>query len=120
MKILLSSSGWSKSRIKAYIELNYLTLDFTLDQIRDIYRFNETWQDTVPQALQAYLDAESFDEAIRNAISIGSDIDTLAAIAGSIAEAYYGVPTEMVEGARHYLDKSGRVNSPFLNNQKLL
>src|SRR5699024_5339278 len=79
-------------------------LDFTIDDIRDKYRFDETCQETVPQAIQAFLESTSFEDAIRIAISLGGDSDTLAAITGSIAEAYYGVPDILKEQALSYLD----------------
>ena len=77
---------------------------FTLDNIRKDYYFNETCQETVPQAIQAFVESTSFEDAIRNAISLGGDSDTLACITGSIAEAYYGVPKELREKAETYLD----------------
>ena len=79
-------------------------MNFTLDKIRSKYKFNETCQGTVPQALEAFFESTSFEDAIRNAISIGGDSDTLAAITGSIAEAYYGVPNELRLAAKKYLD----------------
>ena len=57
-------------------------MDFKLDDIRDTYKYNETCQGTVPQAIEAFLESKSFEDAIRNAISIGGDSDTLAAITG--------------------------------------
>ena len=90
--IFLARQEKSKQEIRKYIEENYYKIDFTLDEIRPTYRFNETCQGTVPQAFEAFFEADSFEDTIRNAISIGGDSDTLAAIAGSIAEAYYGVP----------------------------
>ena len=63
-------------------------MDFKLDDIRDSYKYNETCQGTVPQAIEAFLESKNFEDAIRNAISIGGDSDTLAAITGGIAEAY--------------------------------
>ena len=77
---------------------------FTLDNIRKDYYFNETCQETVPQAIQAFVESASFEDAIRNAISLGGDSDTLACITGSIAEAYYGVPKELREKVITYLD----------------
>jgi ADP-ribosylglycohydrolase len=76
----------------------------TLDEIRPTYRFNESCQDTVPQAIIAFLESADFEDAIRNAISLGGDSDTLAAITGSIAEATYGVPEWIREKALEYLD----------------
>lgn len=82
-----------KKRIKEHIEIEYkYDLSRTLDEIRPTYQFNETCQDTVPQAIIAFLESNDFEDAIRNAISLGGDSDTLAAITGSIAEAAYGIP----------------------------
>ena len=77
---------------------------FTLENIGKNYYFNETCQETVPQAIQAFLESTSFEDAIRNAIALGGDSDTLACITGSIAEAYYGVPQVLKEMALLYLD----------------
>jgi ADP-ribosylglycohydrolase len=104
MAIFLAKTGHKKQAIRSYMEASYYRLDFTLDEIRDTYSFNETCQDTVPQAIQAFYESDSFESAIRNAISIGGDSDTLAAITASIAEAYYGVCKSMVEIALGYLD----------------
>ena len=90
--------------IKAYVKKFY-TLDFTLDEIRPTYEFDVTCQGTVPQAMQAFFESESFEDAIRNAISIGGDSDTLAAITGAVAESYYGIPVELKERALSYLDE---------------
>ncbi|MDR0476110.1 MAG: ADP-ribosylglycohydrolase family protein, partial [Treponema sp.] len=79
-----------------------------LDSIRENYQFNETCQETVPQAIVAFLESVSFEDAIRNAISIGGDSDTLAAITGSIAEAYYGVPFDLKCKVQSYLDRELR------------
>ncbi len=87
--IFLAKIGKSKDEIKTYIEENYYHLDFTLDEIRPTYYFNETCQMTVPQAIVAFLESNDFEDAIRNAVSIGGDSDTLAAITGSIAWAFY-------------------------------
>jgi ADP-ribosylglycohydrolase len=79
-------------------------LSRTLDEIRPAYRFNESCQETVPEAIIAFLESADFEDAIRNAISLGGDSDTLAAITGSIAEAAYGVPEEIALRALSYLD----------------
>lgn len=100
----LARTGHDKEQIRKYIEDHYYTLDFTINKIRDTYKFNETCQETVPQAIQAFLESESFEDAIRKAISIGGDSDTIAAITGGIAEAYYGVPDKFVNKALKYLD----------------
>ncbi len=103
--IFLARRGASIEAIRDHVEREYYNLNFTLDGIRDTYRFNETCQETVPQAIEAFLESTSFEDAIRNAISIGGDSDTLAAITGSIAEAFYGVPDELETKALSYLDK---------------
>ncbi len=91
LAIYHSRRGQSKEFIKDLIvrEFEY-DLSMTCDEIRPDYEFNETCQETVPQAFIAFLESESFEDAIRTAISLGGDSDTLAAITGSIAEAYYG------------------------------
>jgi ADP-ribosylglycohydrolase len=95
-----------KRRVKAHIEREYgYDLSRTLDEIRPGYRFNETCQETVPQAIIAFLESTDFEDAIRNAISLGGDSDTLAAITGSIAEAAYGIPQWIVDKAWTYLDE---------------
>lgn len=103
--IFLARSGKNLLEIRDYITKNYYPLNFTLDGIRDSYEFNESCQDTVPQALEAFFESKNFEDAIRNAISIGGDSDTLAAITGGIAEAYYGIPTEIRKHALTFLDE---------------
>jgi ADP-ribosylglycohydrolase len=78
-------------------------LSRTVDEIRPGYRFNESCQRTVPEALVCALTATGFEDAIRNAISIGGDSDTVAAIAGSVAEALFGIPAAIRAKARGYL-----------------
>lgn len=103
--IFLARSGNNLLEIRDYITKNYYPQNFTLDGIRDSYEFNESCQDTVPQALEAFFESKNFEDAIRNAISIGGDSDTLAAITGGIAEAYYGIPTEIRKHALTFLDE---------------
>jgi ADP-ribosylglycohydrolase len=80
-------------------------LSATLDEIRPAYSFNETCQGTVPQALTAFLESTDYEDAVRNAISLGGDADTLACITGGIAEAYYGgVPQDLAMKAKQLLD----------------
>jgi ADP-ribosylglycohydrolase len=95
-----------KLQIKKHIEeMHGYNLSRTLDEIRPTYKFNESCQDTVPQAITAFLESTDFEDAIRNAISLGGDSDTLAAITGSIAEAAYGIPEMIKEKALTYLDE---------------
>lgn len=102
--IYLAKEGKSKDEIRAYIEDKYYDLDFTLDEIRPSYRFDVTCMGSVPQAIECFLEAEDFEDAIRNAISLGGDGDTIAAIAGAIAEAYFGIPDELQEEVLEYMD----------------
>ena len=95
-----------KRRIKEHIENEYgYDLSMSLDEIRKNYEFDETCQGSVPQAIVAFLESTNFEDAIRNAISIGGDSDTIAAITGSIAEAAYGISEDMKEMALSYLDE---------------
>lgn len=102
--VFLAKNKHSKEEIKKYIEDNYYPLNMKLNEIRQRYHFDVTCQGTVPQAIIAFLESESFEDAIRNAVSLGGDSDTLAAITGSIAEAYYGIPKDIQEKAMGYLD----------------
>ena len=102
--VYMARTGSSLLDIQDYINKHYYKIDFKLDDIRDTYEFNETCQDTVPQALEAFFESTGFEDAIRNAISIGGDSDTLAAITGSIAEAYYGIPADIRSHALSFLD----------------
>lgn len=102
--IYMARRCFTKAEIRETIEENYYSLNFTIDEIRDSYQYYVTCQQTVPQAIVAFLESTSFEDAIRNGISLGGDSDTLAAITGSIAEAYYGVPEKLKTKALSYLD----------------
>jgi type I restriction enzyme M protein len=104
ISVFMARQGKTIPEIRKYIDDNYYKLDFTLDEIRDDYHFNETCQETVPQAITAFLESISFEDAIRKAISLGGDSDTIGAITGAIAESYYGVPNNIREKALTYLD----------------
>ena len=94
-----------KNKLKDYIKNKYqYDLDFTLEEIRPIYKFDVSCQGSLPPALVSFLESENFEDAIRNAISIGGDRDTLGAITGSIAEAAYGIPEDIKNKAINYLD----------------
>lgn len=94
--IFLARSGSSKVEIKAYIEEQFgYELSRTCDEIRPTYHHVESCQETVPEAITAFLEGESFEDVIRTAVSLGGDCDTLTCIAGSIAEGFYCVPLEM-------------------------
>ena len=94
--IFLARTGSSKVAIKAYIEEQFgYDLSRTCDEIRPTYCHVESCQETVPEAITAFLEGESFEDVIRTAVSLGGDCDTLACIAGAIAEGFYGVPDQL-------------------------
>ena len=94
--IFLARTGHSKPEIKRYVEQTFgYDLSRTCDEIRPHYRHVETCQQTVPEAIIAFLESTGFEDALRNAVSLGGDSDTLACITGGIAEAFYGMPPEL-------------------------
>lgn len=103
--LYMAKSGSNILEIRDYINKHYYPMNFTLESIRKAYRFDVTCQGTVPQAIMAFLESSDFEDAIRNAISIGGDSDTLAAITGGIAAAYYGIPSGIRKQALAFLDK---------------
>lgn len=107
LAILMARQGSGKDEIRAEIEHSFgYNLQFTCDEIRPTYGWGATCQDSVPQAIVAFMDATDFEDAIRNAISIGGDSDTIGCITGSIAEAFYGVPDSLRATATTYLPDS--------------
>ena len=109
LAVFLARQRVSTRNIKVAITERFgYDLERTPDDIRPTYRFNETCQETVPQALVCVLTATSFEDAIRNAISIGGDSDTVAAIAGGVAEALFGIPDEIASQGWSYLPKDMR------------
>ena len=107
--IYLARTGSTKAEIKAYIEANFhYDLSRTCDEIRPTYRHVESCQETVPEAITAFLEGESFEDVIRTAVSLGGDCDTLTCIAGSIAEGFYGVPEELKQQCRERLPEDLR------------
>lgn len=104
--IYLARNRSSKEEIKTYIEKEFhYDLNRTLNEIRPGYHMDETCQKTVPEAIIAFLESKDFEDAIRNAVSLGGDTDTLGAITGSIAEAYYGIPEWLMSECRHRINK---------------
>ena len=102
--IFLARTGHDKEEIRAYItgEFGY-DLTRTCDQIRPDYRHVESCQETVPEAITAFLEGKDFEDVIRTAVSLGGDCDTLTCIAGSMAEAFYGVPEPLKAECRQRL-----------------
>jgi ADP-ribosylglycohydrolase len=96
--IFLARTGKSREGIKDYIETKFqYDLSRHIDEIRPSYRFEISCQGTVPQAIRAFIDSTDFEDAVRNAVSLGGDSDTLACITGGIAQAYYGAVSEAIE-----------------------
>ncbi len=104
--IWMARHGSSKADLRGWVERTAgYDLSRTCDEIRPEYKFNETCQKTVPEALIAFLESTDFEDAIRNAISLGGDSDTLACITGAVAEAFYGgVPAAIEREALARLD----------------
>lgn len=104
--IFLARNGSTKQQIKAYITEQFgYDLSRTCDEIRPNYCHVESCQETVPEAITAFLEGESFEDVIRTAVSLGGDCDTLTCIAGSIAEGFYGVPEDLKIACRQRLPK---------------
>ncbi len=99
--IFLARTGASKDEIRDYIvtEFGY-DLSRTCDEIRPTYYHRESCQETVPEAITAFLEGQDFEDVIRTAVSLGGDCDTLTCIAGSMAEAFYGVPEDLIKKVR--------------------
>src|SRR5277367_2790105 len=115
--IFLARAGSSKADIRQYTLANFhYDLSRSVDEIRPTYQFNESCQETVPQAIVCFLESTDFEDAIRNAISLGGDSDTLACITGGIAQAHYGVPAGIADRAMLMLDEDLRsVTARFMH-----
>ena len=101
--IFLARTGRAKAEIRAFAESLGYDLSRTCDEIRPDYYHVESCQETAPEAITAFLEGESFEDVIRTAVSLGGDCDTLTCIAGSIAEAFYGVPEALKQACRERL-----------------
>jgi ADP-ribosylglycohydrolase len=109
--VFLSKKGFSKQAIKDYLTgIFSYNLDRTIEQIRPKYKFDSTCPGSVPEAMIAFLESTDFESAIRLAVSLGGDSDTIACMAGGIAEAYYGgVPEDISSQALQMLDDRQRL-----------
>ena len=104
--IFMARKGENKKNIKCYVENEFgYDLSRKLDDIRPYYRHIESCMQTVPEAIISFLEGESFEDTVRNAVSLGGDADTLAAIAGSIAEGYFGIEENLKDECKKRLDK---------------
>ena len=107
--IWLARNGYTKEEIRDFIQTRFgYDLSRTCDEIRPDYYHVESCQETVPEAITAFLEGESFEDVIRTAVSLGGDCDTLTCIAGSMAEAFYGVPEELKQQCRDRIPDSLR------------
>ena len=117
--IFLARTGKSKSEIKEYVEKTFgYNLSRTCDEIRPSYKFDETCQGSVPESIIAFLESIDFEDAIRLAVSLGGDADTMGAITGAIAEAYYKVIPEhiVIEVLKRLPDEFTEVMEKFYAN----
>lgn len=103
VSIFLLRNGKSKEEVVQYIKNNYNNLDFDLEDLQRNYKFSSKSINSVPQALYIFSISNDFEDAIRKAISIGGDTDTIACIVGSLAEACYGINDELKEQVKPYL-----------------
>ena len=107
--IFLARHGASKDEIRAFVEKEFgYDLSVSCDEIRPAYHHVESCQESVPPAIRAFLEGESFEDVIRLTASLGGDTDTTCAIAGSIAEAFYGIPAELIEECQKRIPKDIR------------
>ena len=107
--IYLARNGAGKKEIKDYVEGEFsYDLNRALAQVRPAYCHVESCQETVPEAIISFLEAEGFEDAVRNAVSLGGDTDTLAAITGSIAEAFFDIPEPLKQECRDRVDHNIR------------
>lgn len=108
--VYLARTGADKEAIRDHVT-RYYPLNFTLDEIREAYQFDVSCAGSVPQAMEAFLEAADFEDAIRGAVSIGGDSDTIACMAGAVAAAFYGIPRDIREAALAFLE--GEVRNIF-------
>ncbi len=120
--VFLARKGTTKQDIKTYIETAFrYALDEPLDEIREHYGFDVTCAGSVPQAIRAFLESVDYEDAVRKAVSIGGDSDTIACIAGAIAHAFYRViPAEILTKVETILDERlNRIVGEFLEKYPL-
>ena len=104
--VFLARTTRDKTQIKNFLESQFgYDLNRTIDAIRPAYSFAASCQESVPESIIAFLESKNFEQAIRNAVSLGGDADTMACIAGGIAGAFYGVPSDLREPAFAVLDE---------------
>lgn len=106
MYVYLAKNGTGKEQIFQRVKEEYYPeiASLSCENLSKVYTFDESCRGTVPQALTCFFEGKDFEDTIRNAISIGGDSDTVAAIAGGVAEAFFGIPTALIDVAKLYLD----------------
>ncbi len=115
--VWLALHNRTKSQIKQFIEENYYPLEFDYEKLNQTYTYHVDCQNSVPQALYCFLISTNFEDAIRTAVSIGGDSDTIGAITGAVAGAYYGVPRAIEEKTTDYLYGQVRHDYQEFKNQ---
>lgn len=115
--IFMARTGSTKDEIRTYVDREFgYDLSETLDQMRERHEHIETCQDSLPKALKSFFEGDSFEDVVRNAVSLGGDTDTLAAIAGSMAEAMYGIPMKYMIKMYEYIPKEFHDVLNFFNS----
>ena len=104
--VYLARTGVSKRRIMRYLRQKFYPMETPLSDYREKHEFDKSCRGTVQVALQAFLESTDYEDAIRNAISVGGDSDTIAAITGAVAEAYYGMPELLIGMTKRILLES--------------
>lgn len=117
--IFLARTGATKDEIKSYAEGKGYDLSRTCDEIRPGYHHVESCQETVPEAITAFLEGQDFEDVIRTAVSLGGDCDTLTCIAGAMAEAFYGIPEDLREECRKRLPEDMRKVLQLFNEHRI-
>ena len=115
--IFLARTGKSKAEIRQFVEDRFqYDLSRHVDEIRPTYDFDESCQGTVPQAIRAFLDSSDFEDAIRTAVSLGGDSDTLTCITGGIAQAFYGSVPDLIQQKVYSIldDRLGGITRQFM------
>ena len=102
--IYLMRCGYLKDKIKEYIKENYYELNYDLETLQKTNKFSSKAKVSVPQAFFVFFESNDFEDAIRKAISIGGDTDTIASITGALSESYYEIPEEIINEAKTYLN----------------
>lgn len=114
MCVYYARTGRTKDFIREYVK-DYYDIDFDYEDLRENYYFNETCQNTVPQAIYCFLISKNFEDCLRTSISIGGDSDTLSAISSAISEAYYGIPEEILKEGLNIASRGGNEVQSVIN-----